>query len=133
VVQWDTTLDGLAYVSQLGTALFGLPVPRWRSALTLDWNRGRWTGTLAQIYSSGYDDVLPLPTGSNLPIEVDGFSTWDIQGSYTGLAGWRVAAGIRNLLDEEPPFSTVNGIGYNKRVGSPLGRTYYVRAGYAWK
>ena len=56
VRRWDTQIDGVTYVSLLGDATFGAPIPRWRSALTLDWTRGAWGATLAQIYSSGYTD-----------------------------------------------------------------------------
>jgi iron complex outermembrane recepter protein len=133
IKEWDTTVDGLIYVPRLGTARNGIPVPRWRSTLTLDWTRGTWGASLSHFYTSGYDDVLPQVDGSSQPIEVKAFSTLDFQVRYAGIERWRLAAGIRNLLDEAPPFSTVNFIGYNKRTGSPLGRTYYLRAGYAWK
>jgi iron complex outermembrane receptor protein len=132
VLHWDTTADGFVYVSPLGNTAYGLPVPRWRSTLMFDWNRGLWGGTLSQVYSSGYDDFVPLADGSTRPIDVEAFSTWDLQGTYTALGGWRFAAGVRNLLDEAPHFSTVNSNGYNRRIASPLGRSYYVRVGYAW-
>jgi hypothetical protein len=33
-----------------------------------------------------------------------------VQGRYDGFAGWQLAAGIRNLLDEDPPFSLTSNV-----------------------
>ncbi len=103
VLQFDTQIDGVNYVSLLGDAADGAPVPRWRSALTVDWTLGPWGATLAQIYASGYDEPLPFPAEGTR--NVGAVSTWDLQIRYAGFADWQIAAGIRNLLDEEPPFS----------------------------
>jgi iron complex outermembrane recepter protein len=63
-------------------------------------------------------------------------SSWDLQGRYTGFAGWQLAFGVRTLFDADPPF-TVQGntfqVGFNPLAASPLGRAWYLRAGYAFK
>ena len=61
VRQWETQVDGVTYVSLLGDSTYGDAIPRWRSTLTLDWNRGPWGATLAQVYSSGYSEPLRPP------------------------------------------------------------------------
>ena len=38
------------------------------------------------------------PTVGSSPI-------WDLQGRYTGSTVWRLALGVRNLFDEDPPFT----------------------------
>lgn len=134
VLQWETQIDGLTYVSRLGDAAYGAPIPRWRSSLTLDWGIGPWGVTLAQIYSAGYSEPLRPPlTGTR---QVESSSSWDLQARYTGFAGWQLAFGVRNLFDAEPPF-TVQGstfqIGFNPQVASPVGRAYYVNATYSYR
>ncbi len=131
VRQFDTQLDGVTTVSLLGDATQGgSPVPRWRSTLTFDWTRGPWGATLAQVYSSGYVEWLVREDTTRT---VGAAASWDLQGRYAGWPGWQIAAGIRNLLDSEPPFSLTSNFqfGFNPQVSNPLGRTFYLRASYA--
>jgi iron complex outermembrane receptor protein len=107
-------------------------VPRWRSTLTFDWTRGPWGATLSQLYSSGYVEWMPDAATKRT---VGAAASWDLQGRYNGFRNWQLAAGIRNLLDSEPPFSLTSGFqfGFNPQVSSPLGRSFYLRASYAVK
>jgi iron complex outermembrane receptor protein len=134
VLEWETQIDGRTFVSRLGDAQYGDAIPRWRSTLTLDWTRGAWGATLAQLYSNGYSEPLRAPLVGTR--RVDATSSWDLQGRYTGFAGWQLAVGVRNLLDAEPPL-TVQGntfqVGFNPQVASPVGRAYYVNATYAYR
>jgi iron complex outermembrane receptor protein len=131
VLQWETQIDGVTYVSRLGDATYGDAIPRWRSTLTLDWTRGPWGATLAQLYSNGYSEPLRAPlTGTR---RVDATSTWDLQGRYSGFAGWQLAFGVRNLQDAEPPLAVQGNtfqVGFNPQVAGPIGRAYYVNARY---
>jgi iron complex outermembrane receptor protein len=133
VRQFDTQIDGVTTVSLLGDATNGgSPVPRWRSTLTFDWTRGPWGATLSQLYSSGYVEWMPDAATKRT---VGAAASWDLQGRYNGFRNWQLAAGIRNLLDSEPPFSLTSSFqfGFNPQVSSPLGRTFYLRASYAVK
>jgi iron complex outermembrane receptor protein len=133
VLEFETQVDGLATVSRLGTAVYGAPIPRWRSALTVDWTRGSWGATLAWLYSSGYWESITQPAPGQR--KVDAISLWDLQLRYAGFAGWQLAGGIRNLFDDDPPFSQTSAFqfGFNPQVASPLGRAFYVRAGYSFR
>ena len=134
VRQWETQIDGVSYVSNLGSAVYGSPVPRWRSTLTFDWTRGPWGVNLAQVYSGGYIDKFPGP-GDTLR-QVGATTSWDLQARYAGFDGWQLAAGIRNLFDAEPPASNQGDsfqVGYNPQAASPLGRVFYLRATYSFK
>jgi len=133
VLQWETQLDTVTYVSLLGTDVFGNAIPRWRSQLMLNWNYGAWGATLAQTYTSGYTDESPDPAGASRKVEA--FAPWDLQASYGGFAGWQLAAGVRNLFNADPPVSNQGSsfqIGYDPQVASALGRVYYLRATYSW-
>jgi iron complex outermembrane receptor protein len=136
VRRFDTQLDGVTTVSPLGDARNAAAVPRWRSAVTIDWTRGPWGATLAWQYASGYVENVTAPIQPGPPTrEVDAAANWDLQLRYAGFAGWQLAGGVRNLLDTEPPFSQTSAFqfGFNPVVSSPLGRTFYLRASYAVK
>ena len=67
------------------------------------------------------------------PNEVDSYSVFDLMGTYTGLKGLTLTAGIKNLFDEDPPLSnqaTVFQRGYDPRFTDPRGRTFLLRAAY---
>jgi iron complex outermembrane receptor protein len=132
VLQWETKVDRVTYVSRLGDATYGAAIPRWRSTLSLDWSLGPWGATLAQIYSSSYTEPLRAPLRGTR--RVDASSSLDLQGRYSGLAGWQLALGVRNLFDADPPF-TVQGatfqVGFNPQAASPRGRTFYLNATYS--
>jgi iron complex outermembrane recepter protein len=133
VRRFGTQIRSATCVSRLADATYGAPLPRWRSTLTLDWARGPWGARLAQVCSSGYVEPLRQPEAGQR--RVGAISTWDLQGRYSGFPCWQLAAGIRDLLDNEPPVSIglTFQFGYNPQVGSPLGRIFYVRASYAVK
>jgi iron complex outermembrane receptor protein len=133
VLQYDTQLNGANYVSLVASAIDGTPVPRWRSTMTLDWNRGPWGATLSYLMSSGYTELMPPPSTDTR--QVGAASSWDLQARYDGFAGWQLAFGIRNLLDSDAPFSRTSGFqfGFNPQVSSPLGRVFYLRGSYAFR
>ncbi|NHZ37164.1 TonB-dependent receptor [Massilia rubra] len=107
------------------------PVFRWRHTATLGWTRGPVNMTLSNRYLSGYDDQ-PDAEGV-VPGRVGHYSTWALAGTYTANQKVSVTAGVKNLLDDDPPFtvqSTTFQQGYDPRYTDPLGRTFYVRATY---
>ncbi|NHZ39978.1 TonB-dependent receptor [Massilia aquatica] len=107
------------------------PVFRWRHNATLGWTRGPVNETLSNRYLSGYDDQ-PDENGV-VPGRVGHYSTWSLAGTYTASQKVSVTAGVKNLLDDDPPFtvqSTTFQQGYDPRYTDPLGRTFYVRATY---
>jgi iron complex outermembrane receptor protein len=106
----------------------GIVVFRWQHTLTLGWNSGPWSALLAQQYKTRYDD-------QGTTEKVDSYSLWNVSGSYTGITGLTLTAGIKNLLDEDPPF-TVQGTmfqkGYDPRYTDPVGRAVFARASYSF-
>jgi len=134
VSQWDARFGDFALTSFVGTDANGLAIPRWRSYVSLNWAFGVWGATLAQTYTAGYTDANPDVNGNTH--KVAAFSTWDLQGTYTGVSGLQLAAGVRNLFDADPPFSNQLNwmqVGYNAQLANPLGRLFYLRATYAFR
>jgi iron complex outermembrane recepter protein len=126
VYTWMFSPPGRSRVDLVG----GLP--RWRHYAEVSWQRGPWSASLAQRFQSGYADLnRDLP-----PRHVGTYSLWNLQGVYAGFRDWSIAAGIRNLFDTAPPFSNQTNyaqVGYDPSYGDPRGRTFYLRASYAFK
>ena len=133
IAQWQQQLDGVNFVSAVGRSVVG-PVPRWRHYLTLNWSNGPWGGTLAQTFSSGYTDANL--DGAGRERRVGAFDIWDLQGTYTGFENTKIALGIKNLLDRDPPFSNQSALGqvmYDPRYADPRGRVFYAQLTMAFR
>jgi iron complex outermembrane recepter protein len=107
------------------------PVFRWRHNATLSWNMAPFTLTLANRYLSGYDDQNAVDP--EFEQRVENYSTWTVSGTYTGNKQVDFTLGVKNLLDEDPPYTnqtTTFQQGYDPRYTDPLGRTYYARVTY---
>ncbi len=106
---------------------------RWQHTLTLGWTMGNWNATLANVYKSSYDDQNLVDAA--FFNKVDAYSLWNVSASYTGFKGLTVTAGVKNLLDEDPPFTNQGTLfqkGYDPRYTDPVGRALYLRASYSF-
>jgi iron complex outermembrane receptor protein len=122
--------DG-AFIHAVGRYSDDKVVFRWQHLASLNWSLGNWSATLSESYKSSYLDQNPVPAHT----EVAAYSLWNLSGSYTGVAGLTVTAGVKNLLDQEPPFSNQGTLfqkGYDPRYSDPVGRALYLRASYAF-
>ncbi len=106
---------------------------RWKHNLALNWRMGDWSATLAQSFKSGYTDQNLVD--EQYKQEVSSYSLVNLSGSYAGVKGLLVTAGVKNLFDKEPPFSNQGTLfqkGYDPRYTDPVGRAFYLRAGYTF-
>jgi iron complex outermembrane receptor protein len=129
--------------SEVGRFLFtgdlGL---KWKHSAYVTYKHGNWSGMLQNIYRSGYDDqVLPgVASGrivpSNYSSKVDDYSIFNLSVNYTGFQNLTLTAGVKNLLDEDPPFAitydsnTGAGSSWEPRVADPRGRSFTLMANY---
>lgn len=129
--------------SEVGRFLFtgdlGL---KWKHSAYATYKYGNWSGMLQNIYRSGYDDqVLPgvasgRVTPSNYERKVDDYSIFNLSVNYTGFQNLTLTAGVKNLLDEDPPFAitydsnTGAGSSWEPRVADPRGRSFTLMANY---
>ncbi|WP_372870661.1 TonB-dependent receptor [Shewanella sp.] len=109
---------------------------------------GDLTQSLYVNYRSGYQDAAAdvafyvaqaadwdeAVDGSLVQKHVPHYFTIDYRMSYALGDSANLIFGIKNLLDEEPPF-TLNAaaghqVGYDPRYADPYGRTFYVQADY---
>ncbi|RNF31003.1 TonB-dependent receptor [Massilia aurea] len=137
------TTDAPFGESEVGRFLFtgdlGL---KWKHSAYATYKYGNWSGMLQNIYRSGYDDqVLPgvasgRVTPSNYSSKVDDYSIFNLSVNYTGFQNLTLTAGVKNLLDEDPPFAitydsnTGAGSSWEPRVADPRGRSFTLMANY---
>ena len=106
---------------------------RWQHTLSLAWSQGPWGANLSNSYKTGYVDQNFV--AAQFTNRVSSYSLWNISGSYTGIKGVTLLAGVKNLFDKEPPFTnqgTMFQKGYDPRYTDPIGRALYARASYAF-
>ena len=121
------------FVQNVGRYADMAVVFRWQHTATIAWNSGPWGATLSNSYKTGYVDQNLVD--AQYVNKVPSYSLWNVSGSYSGYKGLTLIAGIKNILDEEPPFTNQGTLfqkGYDPRYTDPVGRALYVRASYAF-
>ncbi|RZA33221.1 MAG: TonB-dependent receptor, partial [Lysobacteraceae bacterium] len=119
---------------------YSLPL-KWKHTLGFSWAKGNWAHTLTQIYRDGYKDELPVSVANNSFIpenwnpDVDDYITYNYSMSYTGLEHAKFTFVLRNLLNEDPPFTAhqndfASGAAWEPRVADPRGRSFSLMVEY---
>jgi iron complex outermembrane recepter protein len=128
-----------AFRSNVGVFLNDQVIQRWRHRITFDWDQGPYGLSLSNQYSSGYTDqnaTYDPVTDTPLPSRrVKAYSLWDLAGSWSASKAVKVRAGIKNLLDTEPPFSNQSYFflaSYDPTYTDPRGRTFYGSLNYTF-
>ena len=122
---------GGPFTENVGRYADETPVFRWRHNASIGLAMAPWAWTLTNRYMSGYDDQNGVDP--EFEQRVDAYSTWTLSGTYSGNKQIDVTAGVKNLFDEDPPYTnqtTTFQQGYDPRYADALGRTFYVRATY---
>ena len=109
---------------------------RWKHQLGLTYTKDVWSGTVSQSFTNGYKDQKPVgtvPAGFNP--DIGSYEVFNVSGTYTGIKNLTLTAGIKNILNTDPPFTAHNldfaaGAGWDPRVADPRGRAYTLRATY---
>ena len=109
---------------------------RWKHQASFTVTQGDWSATASQGYTAGYKDEVPagtVPAGFNP--DVKNYTLYDLSATYSGIKNFTVTAGIKNLLDTDPPFTAHNldfaaGAGWDPRVADPRGRAFTLRLSY---
>ncbi|MDH5829700.1 TonB-dependent receptor [Luteimonas sp. M1R5S18] len=130
--------------NQVGQYIRYWSIPlRWKHSVAFSWARGDWSHTLSQLYRHGYRDEEPtsVANGHYVPSQwdpdVDRYITYNYSASYSGFEGMKLTFGIKNLLDEDPPFTAhkndwASGAGWEPRIADPRGRAYTLLVEYTF-
>jgi iron complex outermembrane receptor protein len=112
-------------------------VLRWRHTASATWESGAWAASLSQNYQVGYHDLRTSLQPASVPArEVASYQTFDAQLGYTGIKSLRLALGVKNLLDKNPPYTNYGAgfVGsYDLSYTDVRGRFVYMTAAYAFK
>ena len=117
-------------------------VPRWHHYASVGWNIGSWEAVVSQNFQSKYQDVpgtFQDPTDpAYRPRTVASYSTFDLQGSYSGIEHVKIAVGLKNAFDKDPPYTNAGGqnyfqAGYDPGYADPRGRFYYGTVSYSFQ
>lgn len=115
---------------------------RWKHTVNLTWSQGPWSSNLSQTYYAGYegerDGYGSGFTPAQTPTRIGSYATYDLTATYTGIKNLSVTAGVKNVLDTKPSFSSHNvdnvaGAGWDARVGDPRLRSFILRMSYKFK
>jgi iron complex outermembrane receptor protein len=116
----------------------------WRLNASIGYSAGPWNVTLSGLYRDSYEDQHRGPRAegganytTNQPYTrmISSYATMNLFGTFTGIKGLTITAGVINLFDRQPPFSWHNvdsaaGAGWDPRVADPRGRTYSASVAY---
>jgi iron complex outermembrane receptor protein len=144
MIQFDQTSPGGATSHKVGTMVEpnGTPVLstnanndgvilRWKHYLSATWTQGPWAVTLAQNFYKGYRDGDDL---EGRPHRVPDQALYDLQVGYNGIRNLKLALGVRNLFDKDPPIyiptSNQFQAGYDISLYDPRSRFVYLSAAY---
>jgi outer membrane receptor protein involved in Fe transport len=138
-------------VENVGTDSQGLgPISRYKQDVSITYDYQGFEFVVSNDFQSGYRDSYGLDANFN-PVErgVADYTTFDLQTSYqfdkqqfskwapgpkgsgfdwrTIVDGTRVAVGVNNVWDTQPPFtaSEFSPLGYNDEYADPTGRFIY--------
>lgn len=108
---------------------------RWKHQLTFDWKFRDYALGVTQNFQSGYKDAARADSDTGTDAQhVGAFSTWDLQGAYTGVKNLTLRTGVKNLFNRAPP--QIIGLGNYFQTGfdptyyDAHGATGYVSANY---
>ena len=128
--------QGGAWVENEGKYVDNGPIFRWQHTLNLGWSSGEWGAGIVHRFKSSYTDQNDgIPEGDPLFNKVSSYSIFDLYGTWQPTKQIMLTAGVRNLLNEDPPFSNQGAtfqVGYDPRFTDPIGRAYYLRGSYSF-
>lgn len=117
---------------------------KWKYTAAASYRKGKWTGRVSQLFRSGYMDYVPpgilngtfLPFAPDYKPKVDAYVTYNASLTYRLNKDLTIIAGIKNLLNQDPPFSiaydsnTGSGSSWEPRVADPRGRSFTLSVEY---
>lgn len=112
-----------------------LNLPRWKSVASATAEWADWSATLTQNNMAKMQDKVQSRAAATTTTQerriLGHFETYDLSITFRGIKNLRLNAGIKNLLDAEPPFSNQDTRSYGfAQVHDIRGRFYQLSANY---
>jgi iron complex outermembrane recepter protein len=113
---------------------------RWKHNLAILYDIGDFGFSLSQIFRTGYKNnaIGQIASGTitrpDVVKRVNEYVILNASASYTGIKNMKLTAGIKNILDTDPPFAitydtdTGAGSSWEPRVADPRGRAFTLLA-----
>lgn len=120
----------------------GGAIPRWHHYLTVDWSQGPWDLFIADNFQSHYTDIAGTLEDNTVPDfterTVGAYQTVDMQVGFTGIENLRLAVGVKNVFDTNPPYTNAGGqnvfqAGYDPGYADPRGRFIHGSVTYKFR
>ena len=116
----------------IGADVTGGVVLRWKHIATLSYGYGAWDFALIQNFYTGYRTGDRQLDGE--PNFIKDQSIFDFYMSYTGIKNLRLALGVKNIFDRDPPIYIPVGnqfqAGYDVSLYDPRSRFIYGSINY---
>jgi iron complex outermembrane receptor protein len=117
----------------IGATDTGGVVLRWKHVLQATYGYRDWAFTLTQNYYSGYETAAQQITGNRNFVSAQ--ALYDLNIAYTGIKNLRLAIGVKNLFDKDPPpyvpVANQFQAGYDVSLYDP--RSRFVYGSVNWK
>ncbi|MEJ6005014.1 TonB-dependent receptor [Paucibacter sp. AS339] len=129
------TEDGQPVIETLG--FYG--VPRIKSRVSVDWDRGPWSMTVTSNYAGSFRSHGATSTCQAELVDAKredlctmaAWVTGDVSLVYRGFGGMKIGATLRNFTGSKPPFDPTEGdTGFDSTYSNPYGRYLSVSASY---
>ncbi|GAA0819210.1 TonB-dependent receptor [Colwellia sp. D2M02] len=105
---------------------FEQPEVRW--TFNTSWIKDDWNATLAVNYIGEFKQDASVATEGMS--DIDAWTTVDTTINYIGIENTTLTLGATNLLNEEPPFTYHDFMGFVNSTHNSQGRFAYVKASY---
>ncbi len=114
-------------------------VPRIKSRLSLDWDRGPWSLTISSNYAGSFRSHGASSSCQAELVEAKredlctmaAWVTGDVSLVYRGFKGFKLGASLRNFTGVKPPFDpTESDTGFDSTYANPYGRYLSMTASY---
>jgi len=100
--------------------------PQFNANATLRWLYGDWSASVFFDYTGQFDRLF-IPSE-----DIADYVRVNPQVAYRGFEGYTITVGVRNVLDEKPPFDGSEPSGVNAGMHNPEPAFYYLRLRKDW-
>ncbi|MDB5696458.1 MAG: TonB-dependent receptor [Sphingomonas bacterium] len=127
VAPWEDRVGVFTYAGDLGL--------KWKHNAFISWTDEQFNFSFSQIFRNGYRNNRNIAAALGRPdynARVNNYIIYNLTAGVRVAPGFSLTAGVRNLLDTDPPFAitydsaTGAGSSWEPRVADPRGRSFTI-------